>query len=196
MKSLISIALALVLPLGAWATGSVPTDQPQNGVLTYDNTTWSISNSFPYPYSTVPIVLFYPSSASAFPYTNTVSTTGFNLDIASATGSNLTVNWSAYVGYQRLERGSIVTPNTVRYTNSFSPIYAFTPQLSLVGTSGAVSGTVTTNTGSVTNLVLNVPVVTSVTPSNFIFTVGSTNQTIYWSAIGTAFAPGGNIVTY
>lgn len=181
MKPLISIALALLLPLGAMATGAVGTDPAQNGVITYDNVTWAATNTFSFPFSTIPIVLFYPSSATAFPYTNTVSKTGFELDLNSVTASNLTVSWSAYVGTPRIEYGQVTSTTHPLQTNTFSPTYAFTPNLVICPVANKT----------------NAVYISSVTSSNFVLDYGVTvvGETVNFQAIGTAFQPGNNPVS-
>lgn len=186
MKTIFGYAFTVVVALAlavnsASATGAVGPDAPQNGVLTFTpTTTVYITNSFPYPYSQPPIVLFQAISTNALPITNIfVTTTNFAV---SANATNSQIAWNSYAGYQRLQYGTNAIQGSLLLTNVFNPAYAYAPSVQISGS--------TTN-----GLAGGLAAISSITPTQFVIQFGNTNQIIYWQAVGTGYAPGTSTVT-
>lgn len=181
LRNLGAVVVALVLAgNSAFATGAVGTDVPQSGILTFTTAGGVyITNTFAYSYSQVPIVQFQAITTNAIPVTNVaVTLTNF---IVSANTTNSQVAWNSYAGYQRLQYGTNAVQGALLLTNAFNPAYAYNPVVSIEGSStNGLSGGIA---------------VSSVSPTQFVIQFGNTNQVIYWTAIGTSFAPGNNVVT-
>ena len=128
----------------------------------------------------VPVVQLNAITTNSQPITNVfVTTTNFAV---SANATNSQVAWNAFAGYQRLQYGTNAIQGALLVTNTFNPAYVYNP--------------VVTISGSVTNgLAGGLACVSSVSPTQFVIQFGNTNQVVYWTAIGTASAPGNNVVT-
>ena len=182
MKKLISTLAVTAIAVAAFATGSFQADAPQSGVLAFTAATGGrTTNYFAPAFSTIPVMQIVGSDSTAYPYTNTVTKTYFILGMSV---TNVSASWNAYIGYPRIQYGTNAPNALVAYTNAFNPPYAFTPVVSVMASSMGSSNAT--------------PVLASVTSSNFIFSIGidCTNQTYRWQAIGSAFQPGSQNVTY
>src|ERR1700744_3808702 len=88
----------------AHSTGVTPNNSVQSGSIIYTGTNQTATVSFPVAYTQLPVVQFSPTSTNATPLTNSlVSTTNFTLVVAA---TNVTVNWTAFIGYPRLYTGT------------------------------------------------------------------------------------------
>ncbi len=177
MKKLLGftfLAIALAAQT-AFATGAVGLNPVQTGNLTFTTAGGVyITNSFAFPYTTVPVVNFSLVTTNAYPITNIfVTTTNFAV---SANTTNSQIQWVAFVGYPRVQTGTNAIQGSLLLTNTFSSPFAFNPVVQL--------------TGSITNGASGQYCVSSVSPTNFVITFGNTNQVIYWSALGIAPNPG------
>ena len=177
MKTLLSIVGVLAIALNTFATGAYQIDSPQNGVVTFTGTNQSQTITFAPGFSRVPVMQVFGSSTNASPITNSVTSTNFTISVAS---TNLSVAWNAYLGYPRLQKGTVVSGGGTNVTVTFATPYAYAPVVSVDGSS--------TNASSITGL-------GSVTATNFTILSGA-NTTNQWQAIGEAYAPGLQTVTY
>jgi len=177
MKKILSIVGVLAVVLNTFATGAYQLDSPQSGVFIFTGTNQSQTITFNPGFSRTPVIQVFGSSTNASPITNSVTATNLTISVAS---TNLSVAWNAFIGYPRLQKGTIVSGGGTNVTVSFSPAYAYAPVVSIDGSS--------TNSSSITGI-------SSVTTTNFTILSGATT-TNYWQAIGEAYAPGLQTVTY
>ncbi len=178
MNKLILLSAVLALEVQSFAAGVVGNDQPQSGVIFITNagSVGRFTNSFPYQYTQRPVLVL---SGSAGPYTiNSVTTTNF--DVTTTSTNNTSINWSAYLGYARIQSGQVITVGDTTTNIAFAFTYAYPPIVTLSGRS--------------TNA-LTMPAVVGVTTTNFslLSNVAGTNQ---WVSIGESYAPGNQPVTY
>lgn len=178
MKKLILSCSLVLMALNSFATGVMGNNQPQSGSLAITNAgpVGRFTNSFPYSFTQAPVVVL---SGSAGPFTiNSVTTTNF--DATTTSTNNTLLNWTAYLGYPRIQTGVATTTTLIATNISFSIPYAYAPVVVV-----APGGTNADYQAAVT----------SVTVSNFTLRTSqsSTNQ---WSAIGQAYTPGNSTVTY
>lgn len=176
--SLFSVVVLLAASPLAFATGGVGVDPVQTGSLTFNvSTGFYITNQFPFAYTTPPVVQLSAGTTNAVPITNIfVTATNFAVSV-NATNPAAQVNWTAFVGYPRVQTGTNAIQGSLLLTNTFGTPFAFLPIVQI--------------TGSITNSVINgIPCVSSVTQSNFVIQFGNTNQVIYWGALGVAASPG------
>lgn len=174
MKKLISFLASIGLAGSVFATGSFPINSPQSGVSAFTGTTQTNVITFSPAFTTTPIVQVFGSVTNASPITTTVTSSNLTIVVSS---TNLSVAWNAYLGYPRVQFGTNAITGGTPLTNTFTTPYAFAPVLS-------VEGSTTNGIG-----------ITSVTPTNFILTSAAT-QNLSWAAIGQAYAPGAQNVTY
>ena len=186
MKKIILSAVAIAaIGFAAFATGVIGPNPPQAGTSTFSASTGLlVTNTFPYVYTTVPIVQLAGVSTNNGPFTATsVTVSNFVLTVTTASTTNNTVAWNSYAGYPRIQYGSqAVLAATVPTNVTFSTPYAYAPVVTIAPSA----------LGAATN---SIPVVTAITTTNFTLTSGA-NQTVNWHAIGTAYTPGANTVTY
>lgn len=180
MKKLLSIAVSIALAFDVLATGVIQNNGPQSGVLTFNGATGLIiTNSFPVPYITPPVVTIYSTSTNNTPATiSAVTLTNFVLTVTSNAATNNSFNWSSYAGYPRVQSGTNAITAGTFVTNTFAAPYFYPPVINLDGTA--------TNAG--------VAVITTTT-TNFIESAAIT-QNVQWGAFGIAYTPGPNQVTY
>ena len=187
MKKTILSLIATAITFCAFADGVILNNSAQSGISTFTAATGlAVTNTFPVSYTTLPVVILSSTSTNDYPWTaSSVTLTNFILTVSANTATNCSVTWSSYAGYIRIQSGSIAPADSLLYTNTFSSPFAYTPSVVLQST--ILNG----------NTNIPVPVVTSASATAFVVTfgAGSTNQTIYWQAIGTAYAPGVNTVT-
>jgi hypothetical protein len=184
MKLFISIVVAaFALASESFATGVVQPNAPQSGVVNFTGTNQGQTISFQPPFSVVPVMTLFGGLTNASPITNSVTATNFTISVAS---TNLSVAWTAYQGYPRIQFGTNAASAATLITNTFPVPFAFVPIVNIQQTAtNAVAG--------------SEPVVSTITSTNFVikFTDSTgTNQVIYWGALGQAFAPGAQNVTY
>jgi hypothetical protein len=178
LGSVIAVCCLLLGLQTAPATGSVGADPVQTGTLTFNvSTGFYQTNSFPFSYTTPPIVQFYALTTNAVPITNIfVTTTNFAVSV-NATNPAAQIAWTAQVGYPRLQSGTNAIQGALLVTNVFSTPFAFNPVVTISGSStNALSG--------------GQPCISSVSPTNFVIQFGNTNQVIYWHALGITATPG------
>ena len=173
----LSVGIAVTFGTGAVQTNPndyVPTNPSQFGAL-YPQATngtaaagYNLTNSFPYPFNTVPAVLLTTVSGNLV--TNgVITTTNFT---CTSQNTNYPVYWQAYAGYQRLESGTTVAGST---NITFPYPYTTAPVVVLGSSTNAWLGTVTA-----TNFTINVTV--------------TNGATVNWISSGTAYTVGPNIV--
>ncbi len=179
MKKLISIGASLMIAVAVFAAGSIGVNPPQKGVLYPANGTYSITNTFAYPFQTTPLLVVSAGATNSTPITNSVLTkTNFVISWPVNGSTNASFSWSAFVGGTRMQSGTFVAGSggASTLTNTFTYPYAIAPS---VVVSGSLLPTATNNG----------VVVSTVTTTGFIVSTGNTNQTIYWQAIGTVANP-------
>ena len=181
MKKFISIAAGLLLAVQCFATGSVPLNTPQAGVLNFTTNGASplvITNSFAPGFSYPPVMQFFLTSGptNALPLTNTIIT-ATNFAVSLATPTNCTVAWNAFLGYPRIQVGTNAITAGTPITNTFTVAYAYPPTLN-------IEGSTTNGIG-----------ITGITTTGFILTSAQT-QAVGWSAFGISATPGPSTVTY
>lgn len=169
-----AVALMALAPF-AQATGTVGVDPVQTGSLTFSASTgFYITNQFPFPFTTAPVLQLFAATTNAVPITNIfVTATNFAVSV-NATNPPSQVNWQAFVGYPRVLTGTNALTGGTLATNVFSTPFAYLPIVQLQGQS--------TNSTGVVGLI-------SVTTSNFVLQSTST-QTAYWGALGISASPG------
>jgi hypothetical protein len=186
-KAALAIGLAIGFSASSFATGSVPANSTQSGVVNFTVATGlSYTNTFAAPFTTTPVVITYNLLAASTVSALTVTTTNFVVTVTNAaTPTNGSVSWQAYLPSPRLQYGSNTgaTSGSTTITNTFNPPYYSAPAVVVTGSVLA----------SATN---NYPAVTSVTTTNFIISCGNTNQTFYWHAVGPGYSPGAATITY
>jgi hypothetical protein len=176
-NTILSISLGIVLAFcSAWnsfATGAEGVNPQQNGIVTGNTTSQTITNSFPFPYTVPPVMQFFPTLTNATPLTNVfVTTTNFAISFPAA-GTNTPIGWMASIGATRMEYGTNAFLVAVGSTNITFP-FPYSQQPSVV-CSGSTNAYVTATT--LTNFTLQ----------------AFTNETIYWQSIGTTLNPGGTL---
>jgi hypothetical protein len=180
MKKLLFIAVSLALAFNVLATGVIQNNGPQSGTLTFNAATGLVvTNLFPVPYITPPVVTLSSTSTNNTPATiSAVTLTNFVLTVTSNATTNNSFNWFSYAGYPRVQTGTNAITAGTFVTNTFAVPYFYPPTINLDGTA--------TNAG--------VAVITT-TATNFIESAAIT-QTVQWGAFGIAYQPGPNTVTY
>lgn len=179
MKKLIFLS-ALVLAVQSFATGVVGNDQPQSGSIAFTNAQTvpggRFTNSFAFQYTQRPVLVL---SGSAGPYViNSVTTTNF--DVTTTSTNNTSVNWTAYLGYARIATGAPVCSANLATNITLPFTYAYPPIITVSASATNANSTVA---------------ITAVTTTNFTMLCNA-SQTNYWSAIGEAYSPGNQTVTY
>lgn len=177
MKKFITLLASIGLAGSVFATGAFQADSPQSGVSAFTGTTQTNTVTFSPAFSTTPVVQVFGSATNASPITTTVTSSNLVIVVSS---TNLSVAWNAYIGYPRVEVGSVITVAATATNVTFPTPYAFPPIVNVEGASTNANGIVA---------------VTAITTTNFtmISNVAQTNQ---WGSIGTAYQPGKQIVTY
>lgn len=179
MKKLTLSLCAVLVSLPVLATGTVGVDPVQTGSLTFNATTgFYITNTFPFTFTTAPVMQFFAGTTNATPITNILSTTTNFAVSVNATNPASQVNWIASVGYPRFQNGSNAVQASLLLTNVFATPFAFNPVVNISGT----STNVVTGGGA--------PAISSVTPTQFVIQFGNTNQIIFWEASGICLTPG------
>jgi hypothetical protein len=180
--SAVAIGLSVLLVNDCMATGPIPINTPQSGVLTFNTngaTPLIITNSFVPAFTYPPVMTFFLVSGvtNALPFTNNfVTTTNFSLQLATPT--NCAVAWTAFAGYPRVQTGTNLTLANAATNIAFAWPYAQIPTLNIEPTA------------------TNVPIaVTAVTLTNFTVSAGAAEGFI-WGALGIAATPGTANVTY
>ena len=187
MKKTILSLLATAITFCAFADGVMQNNSPQTGISTFTSaTTLLATNTFPVPYTTLPVVTLSSTSTNDYPWTvSAVTLTNFVLTVSANTTTNCSITWNSYAGYIRIQSGTLAQNNLLLNTNTFTVPYAAAPQVFIT------SSVLGINTNTIP------PIVSSITTTNFIVALpaGTTNQTLQWMSIGTAYAPGVNTVT-
>jgi hypothetical protein len=179
MKLIISICAGALLALNVFATGVTSPNGYQVGVSTFSAaSSLTQTNVFPIPYTTLPVIALSSSTTNNTPFSvSSVTVSNFILTVTTGSTTNQAVTWTSYPGSPRIQTGTVsVTAGTLS-TNTFATPYAYTPTISI--------------DSSTTNGVA----VNYISPTNFVVQSFAT-QTVYWQAIGTAYAPGASTVTY
>lgn len=173
------MAFAGSLALSAFATGSLGINQPQSGSSSFTASTGlSVTNTFTQAFASQPAVVIFPQATNNNPFTvSSVTLSNFVLTVTTGASTNVTVNWTAFAGFPRVQVGTNIFAGAGTVTNTFPVPYVLPPIINVEGS--------TTNTVAAT----------SVTTTNVIFQTLAA-QTIYWGALGIAYAPGLNTVTY
>ena len=178
-------AVSLMLP-SARATGFEGVNPSQQGTLYYTGATGLVlSNTFAFPFTVPPAMVFTPQSTNGSPFTvNSITLTNFSYTVTANSATNCAINWSAVPGYPRVQTGTCVSGGGTNFTVTFPVQYA----LLTVPTVTAIGGLAGTPTnGYVT--------ITSVTSSNFVIQTAA-NCTNQWQAFGYSYTPGLYPVTY
>ena len=172
MKKILLIGAAFALAISAFATGNEGVNPQQNGILNYNSSTTLIqTNTFAFPYQSVPVVTVQGLSTNGAPFTvSGITTTNFVLTTTANSTTNASVAWQSFVGGTRLQYGS----NTVSTTStnvSFPYVYAVAPAVTISGIS--------------TNLLI-----TAITLTNFTIGDATAAATGYsWISVGTVANP-------
>jgi hypothetical protein len=167
MKKIISILAGVSLVATVFATGNEGVNPPQSGVLNSGNVQ-GVTNTFAFPFQTVPVLVVYPQNTNASPFTNTITTTNFYTLFGQ---TNDSISWQAYVGGTKEAFGTnLVSTATTNVTFPFA--YANPP--------------VVVCSGSLTNVF-----VSAVTTTNFTETVlgGASSTGVNWISVGTVYSP-------
>lgn len=181
MKKTILSLFATAITFCAFADGVLQNNSPQSGISTFTSaTTLTATNVFPAPYTTMPVVTVYSTSTNNYPWTvSSVSLTNFILTVSANTTTNNSIIWNSYAGYVRIQSGTNAVTGGTPVTNTFSPAYAYAPVVT-TGNSGQGTNNLVGITVSTTQLIIN----------------SVASQNVQWQAIGTAYTPGVNTVTY
>lgn len=177
-----AIGLSVLLVDDCMATGPIPLDTAQSGVLSFNTNGASpliITNTFSPGFTYPPAMTFFLVSGvtNALPLTNTfITTTNFTVELATPT--NCSVAWTAFAGYPRLQFGTNTVAASSLVTNTYSFPYEQLPTVQITGPG--------TNTA---------PGIVSQTVSGFVFQAGVAGN-YNWQAIGLALTPGKFGVTY
>lgn len=174
MKKTISIFTCLMIAVAVFATGNEGVNPPQSGVIIPTSATPNITNTFAYPFQSVPLVIIYSSLTNGTPITNNfVTTTNFGFSFPTP-GTNSSFAWQAFVGGTKMDFGANTNIAAASTTIPFHFTYASPPVVVVTAQGG-------------TNAV-NAVTVTSVTITNFVL-LANASQTNYWQAIGTVYNP-------
>lgn len=129
MKKILSILAGVALTVECFATGAIGVNPSQNGIIsivTNGAATLLYTNTFPYPFQSVPVVaLFNLGNTNALPFTNVVTSTNFILQLNTPT--NTTVAWQAFIGTPRIQSGTNATIGTITTNIPFAGPYAYNP---------------------------------------------------------------------
>jgi hypothetical protein len=174
MKKLISIGASFILAVSAFATGNEGVNPAQGGVLTPASGVSSITNTFAFPYQTVPLMIVYAGATNSTPITNAITTTNFTLSYPVNGSTNASFVWQAFVGGTKMCFGSSTNVAATSTSITFPFAYATPPVVVATGQGGTNSQ--------------NVVSVTAVTTTNFSL-LANASQTNYWQAIGTVYSP-------
>jgi hypothetical protein len=160
MKKLLSIVALLGLTASCFATGPIPANSVQSGVINFTNGgPWAYTNTFPVPYSYPPIFTAFLTSANtnALPFTNTVTATNFILTENSTVGSgtNATIVWSATPANYIIQAAAVVVNSPLTTNISFPQPFSYTPVVTISG-SVTSSNTISSITTSNITVVCNV----------------------------------------
>ena len=182
MKKFISICAGVAVAVCAFATGVVGPNAPQSGVITFDGTFGLIyTNSFAYPFTTPPAVIATGLLTNNSPFTvSAVTTSNFVLTATTGATTNTQVAWQAYAPYPRLQYGTITNAAALATNIAFPFPYVYPPTVSIEGGNTNANGSVA---------------VIGVTTTNFTILCNTAN-TNFWQAIGQAYTPGTQNVTY
>jgi hypothetical protein len=153
MKKILSIFALCALAVNCFATGNEGVNPAQNGVISVVTNGGAASlyytNTFPFAYQSLPVVtLFNLGNTNAVPFTNTVSTTNFIVELNTPT--NTLVAWQSYMGTPTIQVGSFTNSGAVSQTVPFArpfaqlPTVILTPAVTNAGTA-AVTGVTLTN---------------------------------------------------
>ena len=181
MKKTILSLIATAITFYAFADGVIQNNGLQSGISTFSSSTsLLITNVFPVPYTTMPVVTLNSTSTNNYPWTvSAVSLTNFVLTVSSGTTTNNSIIWNSYAGYPRCQFGTNAVTGGTLLTNVFVPPYAYPPS---VEASGSAAGTnnIFTMTVTATQMVIT----------------SQASQNISWYALGISFSPGISPVTY
>ena len=175
MKKIISICAAFSLAISAFATGNEGVNPQQSGVLNFNASTTLIqTNTFAFPYQSIPVVTIQGLSTNDAPFTvSGITTTNFVLTVTANATTNASVAWQSFVGGNRMQSGTVNTGANTNVTVTFTYPYAVPPVVVAVG--------------SQTNQTVAIPT-SLITTTNFqIVTYG--NSTNGWISIGTVANP-------
>ena len=183
MKNLLTIGATLLIAINCFATGAVPGNSAQSGVVGFTSATGlSLTNTFSVPFTISPVVTTYNLVASSTVSAITITTTNFVLTVTNLAGTltNGSVAWQAYLPYDRIQSGSQTgaSTNVTFGTPYFSaPTVVISQSLQASATNGMAA-------------------ITSISATGFTFQSATTNQTFYWIANGPGTSPGTSPVTY
>lgn len=174
MKKLISIGASLMLAASVLATGNEGVNPPQSGVLNPATGVINVTNSFAFPYQTVPLLVIYSAATNGTPITNIfLTTTNFAFSYPVAGSTNASFAWQSFVGGTKLTYGTVISGGGTNVTVTFPFAYAAAPSVVLTGQSTNAANTVGIPSISTTN-----------------FTVLSNgNSTNSWISVGVVYNP-------
>jgi len=175
MKKIISICAVFSLAISAFAAGNEGVNPPQSGVLNFSAATTLIqTNTFAFPYQSVPVVLIQGLATNGAPFTvSGITISNFVLTISASATTNASVAWQSFVGGTRMQSGSVNTGANTNVTVTFQYPYAVPPVVVAVG--------------SQTNQTVAIPT-SLITTTNFqIVTYG--NSTNSWISVGPVAYP-------
>lgn len=179
MKFIFTVICGLTLACGCFASGIIPPNQAQSGVINFNVGTGLVqTNTFPYPYQSLPAVLLFPSATNNTPLTlSGITTSGFVVTVTTGATTNLSVAWQAYAGFPRVYAGTNIMAANVTATNVFPVPYILPPipEIADSSTNGGAACVVTT-----TNIVITT----------------TAAETVFWGTFGVTYQPGLNTVTY
>ena len=173
MKTLLSIAVGLVLGVNAFASGVTPINASQSGILYFTNSgptsiTNQLNPGFTYPPAMQ--AFFLSGATNALPITVTATTTNYIVTVNAAT--NAVIAWSANPAAALAQFGQIITVAGVPYTNTFGTAYAYAPTV--------------VASPAITNAAASVAVY-NVSTTSFVL-LSNTAQTNQWISIGETYS--------
>lgn len=166
-------AVAVCSIWNIFATGNEGVNPPQSGVITPATGTTSITNTFAFPFQTVPVMVVYSALTNGTPITNSITTTNFTLSWPVAGSTNASFAWQAYVGGTRMQSGTNTLVANTLLTNTFAYAYAVPPVVVVSGNN--------TNTTAVVAVI-------SVSTTGFV-EESVTSQAGSWISLGTVYNP-------
>ena len=163
-----------MLAVSVFATGNEGVNPPQSGVLTSSNGVAGITNTFAFPFQTVPLLVVYAANTNGTPITNAlITTTNFGITFPINGSTNNSFAWQAFVGGTKMAFGSVVSGGGTNVSVTFPFAYATPPVVTASGNS--------TNTTGIAS-------VTAITITNFTI-LSQTAATNSWISVGTVYNP-------
>lgn len=183
-KLLLSLAAVVAVVAGVFATGDTPANSFQQGSTTFSTFTGiALTNTFPIPYTIVPIVWAQATATNGAPYTvSSVTTSNFILTCTANTPTNCVALWYSQLPNTRIQTGTNTVVSATPLVVAFPVPYAYPP---------IVLGTFSTTNANST-LAIN-PQTTTTTNFTILENLGGIAS---WISIGSTFIPGTTTPTY